>query len=90
MGWLAWDRMTGLQSGGTASVPQACSLGFGHGAPAGAGAVAESREVRLLPGAVLQAWMAGTRRSTETEGWKEVCDPVLEMEPQINIYLLNR
>ena len=40
MGWLAWDRMTGLQSGGTASVPQACSLGFGHGAPAGAGAVA--------------------------------------------------
>ena len=34
----------------------------------------ESREVRLLPG----------------EGWKEVCDPVLEMEPQINIYLLNR
>lgn len=50
----------------------------------------ESREVRLLPGAVLRAWTAGTRRSTETEGWKEVCDPVLEMEPQINIYLLNR
>lgn len=50
----------------------------------------ESREVRLLPGAVLRAWTAGTRRSAETEGWKEVCDPILEMEPQINIYLLNR
>ena len=32
----------------------------------------ESRELGLLPGAVLQAWTAGTRRSSETEGWKEV------------------
>lgn len=32
----------------------------------------ESRELGLLPGAVLQACMAGARRSLETEGWKEV------------------
>ena len=96
-GWGGWGG-TGwpcCRSRGTASVPRACSLGCGHGAPTGAGAVDRW--------GVQGAWAAAGScaagldgrnqaqlRNRRLEGGKDVCDPVLEMEPRINIYLLNR
>lgn len=76
MGWLAWDKMTVLRERRDS---QCLSLTLAvwdavrellqgqEQWPA-----EESRELGLLPGAVLWAWTAGTRRSSETEGWEEV------------------
>ena len=96
-GWGGWGG-TGWPccgSRGTASVPRACSLGCGHGAPTGAGAVARwGVQGAWAAAGSCAAGLVGRNqallRNRRLEGGKDVCDPILEMEPRINIYLLNR